>query len=73
MQDLAEPEVVQALEEISMPGGSDWQQTASDAGAGSTFVTYTNTADGAVVELRVRNADASNGQPNAIAEVKVQG
>lgn len=73
MQDLAEPEVVQALEEISMPGGPDWQQTASDAGAGSTFVTYTNTADGAVVELRVRNADASNGQPNAIAEVKVQG
>lgn len=73
MQDLAEPEVVQMLEEIRMPGGPHWQQTASDAGAGSTFVTYTNTDDGAVVELRVRNEDASNGQPNAIAEVKVPG
>lgn len=72
MQELAEPEVVQTLEEIVMPGGPHWQQTGSDSGAGSTFVTYSNTDDGTVVELRVRNEDASTGQPNAVAEVKLQ-
>ena len=72
MQDLAQPEAVHALEDISMPGGPHWRQTGSDADAGSTFVTYTNSGDGTVVEVRVRNEDASNGQPNAVAEVKLQ-
>lgn len=72
MQDLAEPEVVQTLEELSMPGGPHWQQTGSDAGAGSTFVTYENTDDGTSINIRVSNEDASNAEPHAVAEVKLQ-
>ena len=36
--------------------------TASDAGAGSVFVTYTNLDDGSVLELRVQNEAASFGE-----------
>lgn len=72
MQDLAEPEAVQTLEEVSMPGGPHWQQAGSDAGAGSTFVTYENTDDGTRIDIRVGNEYASNGEPHAVAEVKLQ-
>lgn len=72
MLELAEPEVVQALEDLSMPGGPHWQQTGSDAGAGSTFVTYENTGDGTSIDIRVGNEQASNGKPRAVAEVRLQ-
>lgn len=70
MQDLAQPEVLEVLEEYGIPGGSHWEQTDSDSGAGSTFVTYENSEDATIVELRVRNEDASSGEPNAVVEAK---
>src|SRR5699024_2475683 len=42
MKDFAGPQTVDALKDYGVPGGSSWQQTESDSGAGSTFVTYEN-------------------------------
>lgn len=70
MQDLAQPEVIQTLQEYGVPGGDNWKRTTSNSGAGSTFVTYENTYDGTTIEVRVTNAEASRGAPNAVAEAQ---
>lgn len=67
MDVLATSEVIDALGD---EGGPHWDRTASDAGAGSVFVTYTNTEDGRVLELRVQNETASLGQEHAVVEAR---
>src|SRR5699024_12818835 len=70
MNDFAEQQTVDALNDYGMPSGSSWKQTESDSCAGSTFVTYENADDGTKVELRIGNEAASNGQPQAVKEAK---
>ena len=70
MNDFAGSQAVDALEDYGLPGGSGWEQTESDSGAGSTFVTYENADDGTKVELRVENEAASSGQAQAVNEAK---
>lgn len=64
---MATPEVIDVLGD---EGGPHWDRTANDAGAGSVFVTYTNTEDGRVLELRVQNETASLGQEHAVVEAR---
>ena len=73
MSQLASDEVVDDLTGVAMPGGSHWDQTSADAGAGSSFVSYTNTENGATVDLRVENETASAGEQHAVVEVKTGG
>lgn len=70
MGQLANDEVIDALTDVAMPGGSHWDQTGADSGAGSSFVSYTNTETGATVDLRVENETASAGEQHAVVEVK---
>ncbi|MGO1458917.1 MAG: hypothetical protein ACTHWJ_02665 [Flaviflexus sp.] len=67
MELLATAEVIDALGD---EGGPNWDRTASDAGAGSVFVTYTNLDDGSVLELRVQNEAASFGEEQAVVEAR---
>lgn len=73
MSRLASDEVVDDLTGVAMPGGSHWDQTGADAGAGSSFVSYTNTENGATVDLRVENETASAGEQHAVVEAKTGG
>ncbi|AZQ77855.1 hypothetical protein EJ997_11420 [Flaviflexus ciconiae] len=67
MELLATAEVIDALGD---EGGPSWDRTASDAGAGSVFITYTNLDDGSVLELRVQNEAASLGEEQAVVEAR---
>lgn len=67
MAQLATPEVLDNLPET---GGPNWDRTAADSAAGSTFVTYEDTESGQMLEFRVTNEDAGNGQEHAIVDVK---
>src|SRR5699024_7316558 len=73
MSKLASGQVVDDLTGVEMPGGSHWDQTGADAGAGSSFVSYTNTENGATVDLRVENETASAGEQHAVVEAKTGG
>src|SRR5699024_12289439 len=73
MSKLASGQVVDDLTRAEMPGGSHWDQTGADAGAGSSFVSYTNTENGATVDLRVENETASAGEQHAVVEAKTGG
>ncbi|WP_054951782.1 superantigen-like protein SSL4 [Flaviflexus massiliensis] len=68
MEEFATPEVIEVLGE---QGGPNWQRTASDGGAGSVFVTYTNQEDGRTLELRVINEVASQAGPQGVVEAKL--
>ncbi len=70
MNQLATPEVITALKQHAPKGGPNWERTAQDAGAGSVFVTYTNSADKSVLQLRVQNETAGQGEPHAVVEAK---
>lgn len=73
MKQLAQPAALDALAEYGASGGPHWKQVGHDAGAGSVFVSYKNSEDGATLELRVRNEAASKGQEHAVAEAKFDG
>ncbi len=70
MSELATSDVIAALKQHAPQGGPNWDRTAQDAGAGSVFVTYRNTEDNSVLQLRVLNETAANGDKHAVVEAK---
>src|SRR5690625_7907259 len=70
MRQFANDEVIDALTDYGQAGGPHWDQTEHDAGAGSVFVTYTNTENDDSVELRIENETASAGEEQAVVEAK---
>jgi len=70
MRQFANDEVVDTLTDYGQAGGPHWDQTEHDAGAGSVFVTYTNTENDDTVELRIENEAAAAGEEQAVVEAK---
>lgn len=62
---MATDEVVQTLGDHGSP---NWSRISAEGAAGSTIVTYTETATGEVLVLRVDNVKASEGANHAVVE-----
>lgn len=72
MQQLATAQVITSLTGHSKEGGAHWSQTSSDAGAGSVFVSYENTEDGSVLNLRVQNQVVGQGHEQGVVEANFE-
>ena len=70
MNHLATPEVIAVLKQHAPKCGPNWEHTVQDAGAGSSYVTYTNSADKSVLQVRIQNETAGQGEPHAVVEAK---
>jgi hypothetical protein len=57
----ATPAVVKDLTGIAAKGGSHWQRTATEGAAGTTYVTYRNTASKHTLTIGVSNVRLSTG------------
>jgi hypothetical protein len=73
MNRLATTKVVKALAEHGTAHAKRWHRTAADAGAGHTWVSYTNLDTHEVMTFSVRNEAAANGKAHAVREVTFDG
>lgn len=69
MDRLATKTVVKALAKHSDVHAKRWHRTAADAGAGHTWVSYTNLDTHEVMTFGVGNEAAANGGADAVREV----
>ncbi|WP_210605088.1 hypothetical protein [Brevibacterium oceani] len=69
MKRLATGKVVTTLTDHGDAHAKRWHRTAADAGAGHTWVSYTNLDTREVMTFGVRNEAAANGGGDAVREV----